>query len=84
MIIFLIVNFSNGYSTPYRLDQNKNEGDTMLFVHNDIPSKMISIEKLPTKSFLVELNLRKKKLLLNSTFPVMEILILIWTLFSRA
>ena len=37
----------------------------MLFVRNDIPSKMISIDKLPTESFLVGLNLRKKKWLIN-------------------
>ena len=34
-------------------------------MRNDIPSKMISIEKLPTDIFLIELNLRKKKLLIN-------------------
>ena len=41
------------YSTPYRLDRNRNGGGIMLFVHNDIPSKMISIEKLPTENFLI-------------------------------
>ena len=52
--------FLDGYSTAYRLDQNRNGGGIMLYVHHDIPSKMISIEKLPTESFLIELNLRKK------------------------
>ena len=52
--------FLDGYSTPYSLDRNRNGGSIMLFVHNDIPSKMISIEKLPTEGFLVKLNLRKK------------------------
>ena len=37
----------------------------MLFVRNDIPSKMISIEQLPTESNLMELNLRKKRGLIN-------------------
>ena len=32
----------------------------MLFMHNDIPSNMISIEKLSTESFFIELNLRIK------------------------
>ena len=40
----------------------------MLFVRNDIPSKMICIEKLPTESFLIELNLRKKKWLINCSY----------------
>ena len=37
----------------------------MHFVRDDIPSKKHSIKKLPTESFLVELNLRKKKRLLS-------------------
>ena len=32
----------------------------MLFVCNHIPSKMVSNEKVPTESLLVELNLRKQ------------------------
>ena len=57
--------FLDGYSTPYRLDRNRNGGGIMLFLRNDIPSKMISIEKLPIESFLIELNLIKKKWLIN-------------------
>ena len=57
--------FLDGYSTPYRLDRNRNGGGIKLFVRNDNPSKMISIEKLPIESFLIELNLRKKKWLIN-------------------
>ena len=37
-------------------------------MRNDIPSKMISIEKLPTDIFLIELNLRKKKWLINCSY----------------
>ena len=40
----------------------------MLSLHNDIPSKMISIEKLPPESFLKELNPGKKRWLINSTY----------------
>ena len=57
--------FLDGYSTPCRLDRNRNRGGIMLFVRNDIRLKMISIEKLPIESFLIELNLRKKKWLIN-------------------
>ena len=53
--------FIDGYSAPYRLHRNRNGGGIMLFVRNDIPSKIISIEKLPIESFLIELHLRKKK-----------------------
>ena len=60
--------FLDGYSTPYRLDQNRNGGVITLFVRNDILPKMISIEKLPTESFLIELNLRKKRWLINCSY----------------
>ena len=65
--------FLDGYSTPYRLDRNRNGGGIMLFVRNDIPSKMISIEKLPTESFLIELNLRKKRWLINCSYNPKEL-----------
>ena len=58
--------FFDGYSTLYRCDQSRNGGSIMLIVRNDIPSKMISTEKLSAESFLVELYLRKKKWLINS------------------
>ena len=57
--------FLDAYSTPYRLDRNRNGGGLMLFVRNDIPSKMISIENLPTEGFLIKLNLRKKRWLIT-------------------
>ena len=38
------------------------------FVRNDIPSKVIFIERLPTNIFLIELNLRKKKWLINRSY----------------
>ena len=60
--------FLDAYSTPYRLDRNRNGGGIMLFVRNDIPSKMISIENLPTEGFLIKLNLRKKRWLINCSY----------------
>ena len=57
--------FLDGYSTPYRLDRKRNGGGIMLFVRNHIPSKMISIEKLPIESFLIKSNLRKRRWLIN-------------------
>ena len=60
--------FLDGYSTPHRLDRNRNGGGKMLFVRNDIPSKKISIEKLLTESFLIELYLRKKRWLISYSY----------------
>ena len=58
----------DGVSTLYRLDRNRNGGGIMLFVCRDILSNMISIEKLLTESFLIELNLRRNKLLINCSY----------------
>ena len=56
--------FLDEYSNPYRLDRIRNGEGIRLFVRNDTPSKTISI-KLPTKNFLIELNLRKKRWLIT-------------------
>ena len=53
-----------GYSAPYRLDRDTQRGGIILFIREDIPSKLLALEDLPTEVFYVEINLRKKKLLL--------------------
>ena len=30
--------FLDGFKTPFRLDRNRNSGDIMLFIRNDIPA----------------------------------------------
>ena len=58
--------YINGYSKPYRRDQNENGGGIMLYIKEGIPSKLLkplSNEK-DKEYFLVEINLRKKKWLL--------------------
>ena len=44
-----------GCSKPFRIDRNKNEGGILLFVHEDIPARLISTEKASIKSFLKDL-----------------------------
>ena len=46
---------------PYRVDRNGNGRGIMLFVREDIPSKLLSVENSPIEAFFVEINLRKKK-----------------------
>ena len=48
--------FLYGFGTPFRLDRNLNGGGIMLFIGNDIPAKVTSINDRPIKSFYVELN----------------------------
>ena len=55
----------DGFSAPYRLDRNCLGGGLMLFVRDDIPSNLLTIEEKPIESFNVELNLRGSKWLVN-------------------
>ena len=40
----------------------------MLFVRQDIPSKLLPVENSPTETFFVEINLRKKKWLFSCSY----------------
>ena len=52
-----------GFSEPYRLDRNSKGGGIILFIREDIPSKL-SIEKNSIKTFYEEVNLQKIEWLL--------------------
>ena len=49
-----------GYSSPYRFDRNCRGGGIMLYVRENIPSKLLSIENQPIEGLYIEKNLRKK------------------------
>ena len=49
-----------GYTTPYRLDRNANGGGILLYIREDIPSKLLNTD-LSIEGFFVEIRLRKKK-----------------------
>ena len=50
-----------GYSKSFRLDRNKNGGGIMLYVREDIPARLISVEKSPIEAMFIEINLRNRK-----------------------
>ena len=50
----------DGYSVPSRFDRNGNGGAVLLNSRDDIPSKLLSINK-NVEGFFVEINLHKKK-----------------------
>ena len=52
----------------HRVDRNGNGGGIILFVRENILSKLLSVENSPTEAFFVELNLRKKKWLLSCSY----------------
>ena len=57
-----------GFGKPFRKDRNEFGGGIIVFVREDIPSKLISLEKLDIEGIFVELNFRKKKWLLSCSY----------------
>ena len=49
----------HGFSKPYSFDRNGNGGGILLYICEDIPSKLILI-KMTIEGIFVEINLRKK------------------------
>ena len=39
--------YVEGFTMPYRLDSNRNGGDVIIYVREDIPSKILEKHKLP-------------------------------------
>ena len=58
----------DGYGPPIRLDRDIHGGGLMLFVRDDIPCKLLSLENKPMDGFYVETNLRKTKWLLGCSY----------------
>ena len=51
LLRFIII---EGFSVPYRVDQNANVGRIMLFLRKDIFSKLVSVENSLTEASLRE------------------------------
>ena len=68
-----------GFCTPYRLDRNSKGGGVLLYVREDIPSNLITVDINPgiklIESFYVELNLRNNKWLINCSYNPHESLV---------
>ena len=60
----------DGFSLPYGLDRNRNGGGAMIFVREDIPSKLLTKHNFPSdvEGLFVGLNFRKSKWLLFGTY----------------
>ena len=41
-----------GFTDPHRLDRNSKGGKIMIFIREDIPSKLLSMEKIQSKLFM--------------------------------
>ena len=53
----------DGFSKPYRLDRCSNGGGILLYIRDDIPSRLLSNSN-KTESIFAEVNFRKKKWLI--------------------
>ena len=52
----------HGFSAPYRLDRNSKGGGILLYIREDIPSRLLnSKSKTGIETISVEINLRKRK-----------------------
>ena len=60
----------DGFSSPYRLDRNREGGGIIVFIREDIPSKILTKHTLPEdiEAILIEINLRKNKFMLLATY----------------
>ena len=62
--------FIEGYSTPFRLDRNRNGGGVLIYVREDIPCKKLLKHNFPDdiEGLFIEINLRKTKWLLFGSY----------------
>ena len=61
--------FTNGFSSFHCLDRNCNGGSILLYIWEDVPSNLFSIEENLAEAFFTEINLlNKKKLFLSCSY----------------
>ena len=59
--------YIHGFGEPYRFERNGKGGGILLYIRDDIPSKLIE-SKMTIEGLFVEINLRKKKWLLCCSY----------------
>ena len=59
-----------GFNEPYRIDRNRSGGGLLIYVREDIPSRLLNLHSFPNdiEGLIVEINLRKTKWLLCGTY----------------
>ena len=75
--------FINVFSSPFCLDRDRNGGGILLYIREDVPSKLLTIENI-TETFLVEVNLHKKKWLISCSYnPSKALIVNYMTILSK-
>ena len=59
-----------GFNEPYRLDRNRNGGGILIYVRQDIPTRLLKLHTFPydIEGIFIEINLRKTKWILYGTY----------------
>ena len=57
-----------GFSKLYRLDRDSLGRGILLYVREDIPTKLTEVETKPIEGFYVEMNLRNNKQFINCSY----------------
>ena len=60
--------FIDGCHTQFRCERNGNGGDIFLYVREDITAKVIHCDFPTSESIFIEINLHKKKRLINCSY----------------
>ena len=60
----------HGFSKPYRKDKNCNRGGILIYIREDLPSKLLNKHMFPDdiEGLFIEINLRKSKWLIFDTY----------------
>ena len=58
----------NGYSTPFRLDLNAHGGGILLYVRENIPSKLLLVNGNSIEGFFCGDKFKKKEILADKLF----------------
>ena len=53
--------FMNGFSSPFRLDRDRNGGGILLYIREDIPSKLLAIENIIETFFVLVADITQAK-----------------------
>ena len=60
----------HGFSKPYRKDRNCNGGGILIYIREDLPSKLVNKHMFPDdiEGLFIEVNLRKSKWLIFGSY----------------
>ena len=75
----------DSYTALYRLDRNNVGGGILVYVREDRPSKLISVNFQSREGFFLEINLRKKKWIIGffTTILMLVLYLIIWIVWVK-